>query len=143
MTFSTRERIVRILLAAIAIWPIIHIFVVQRTGLTPWKGCGWAMYCRTGSRVAVNITPYNRQKSKIENVQYSTATILAIDRYIKAAGIWASPLPPDDLAHRVFADNAEAAQVAIEIRINSIDVSSANMFERYRSDFQYQRAPLQ
>lgn len=140
MTFSSRKRIVRILLAAIAIWPIIHIFVVQKTGLTPWKGCGWAMYCRTASRVAINITPYNGQNEVIENVQYSTASIRAIDRYIKAADTWATPVLPDDLAHRVFASNADAAEVTIEVRINSLDVSTARIFQRYRRGFQYQRA---
>lgn len=130
-------------MAAIAIWPIIHIFVVQKTGLTPWKGCGWAMYCRTASRVAITITPYNGQNEIIENVQYSTASIRAIDRYIKAADIWATPLPPDNLAHRVFANNANAAHVAIEIRINSLDVSNAEIFERYRRNFRYQRASAQ
>jgi hypothetical protein len=140
MIFSTRKRIVQILLAAIAVWPIIHIFVVQTTGLTPWKGCGWAMYCRTASQVALNITPYNSQEEKIENVQYSMATTTTIDHYIKTADTWASPVPPDDLAHRVFASNADAAEVTIEVRINSLDVSTARMFERYRRDFQYQRA---
>jgi hypothetical protein len=143
MNFSSRKCIVQTLLASIAIWPIIHIFVVQKTGLTPWKGCGWAMYCRTASRVALNITPSNAQRDVIANIQYSTATIRSIDRYIKAADTWASLPPPDDLARRIFANNSDVAHVSIEIRINSLNVADAQVFERYRNDFQFQRAPPQ
>jgi hypothetical protein len=39
-----KERVVHACLAALTLWPLVHIGLVWRFDLSPWKLAGWGMY---------------------------------------------------------------------------------------------------
>jgi len=55
MTFEAKKRIVIAVLLLLAIWPLVHRLLVQTSGLNPWKGAGWAMYCVPGRSIIVAV----------------------------------------------------------------------------------------
>jgi len=55
MEYRTKQRVVKVGLVILAIWPLIHIGVVHSTGLSPWRGFGWAMYTVPVLKVDVGV----------------------------------------------------------------------------------------
>lgn len=45
MTLAAKQRLVVGVLAALAVWPLVHRALVWRYDLDPWRFFGWAMYC--------------------------------------------------------------------------------------------------
>ncbi len=45
MSIHAKTRVVVTGLCVLAVWPLMHAVVVRVTGLSPWEGFGWAMYC--------------------------------------------------------------------------------------------------
>ena len=58
MTLQAKKRIVIALLLVLAIWPLVHRLLVQTSGLSPWKGAGWAMYCVPGRSIIVALITF-------------------------------------------------------------------------------------
>mgnify|MGYP000193042492 CR=1 FL=1 len=50
MTARTKTTIVGTALTALTLWPLLHIGLVERYGLSPWKLAGWGMYSAPRSR---------------------------------------------------------------------------------------------
>lgn len=44
LTLRTKTRIVHAALLALALWPLVHLALVARYDLSPWKLGGWGMY---------------------------------------------------------------------------------------------------
>jgi len=44
MALATKTRIVHAALLALALWPLVHLGLVWRYDLSPWKLAGWGMY---------------------------------------------------------------------------------------------------
>ncbi len=62
MTFEAKKRIVIAVLLLLAIWPLVHRLLVQTSGLSPWKGAGWAMYCVPGRSIIVAVIWPGRER---------------------------------------------------------------------------------
>ena len=45
MSFTTKRRIVQVLLVLFMVWPLVHVQVVETYDVNPWRLFGWAMYC--------------------------------------------------------------------------------------------------
>jgi len=44
MTIRRKARVVHATLAVLAVWPMVHIGLVWRYDVSPWKLAGWGMY---------------------------------------------------------------------------------------------------
>jgi hypothetical protein len=44
MTLAAKTRLVHAALVALVVWPLVHLSLVWRFDLSPWKLAGWGMY---------------------------------------------------------------------------------------------------
>jgi hypothetical protein len=50
LTTSTKTAVVATALAGLTIWPLVHLWLVARYDISPWKLAGWGMYSAPRSR---------------------------------------------------------------------------------------------
>lgn len=50
MSARSKSTVLGVALVALTLWPLVHIGLVRRYGLSPWKLAGWGMYSAPRSR---------------------------------------------------------------------------------------------
>lgn len=50
MSARSKSTVLGVALVALTLWPLVHIGLVRRYGLSPWKLAGWGMYAAPRSR---------------------------------------------------------------------------------------------
>lgn len=139
MSLVIKKRLLRLLLAVIVIWPACHIYVVQRTGLSPWKGAGWAMYCTPRSEIDISFHPYDADGNFMTRLRRARLFDLASEQYLKEMENWSQPDPPDFLATLLLKENADIRTLTITVRAYTIDADSGLVAEQYLREFKYKQ----
>ena len=139
MSLQTKRRILYSFLVVMAIWPLCHVGVVRATGLTPWKGCGWAMYCRAPYRGSMRYIPYDADGKRMQEMRRTKRIDKASQQFMmEEALVWREPSRPDYLVHLVAAENEDIVRLLVSIRVYGMDSETGLIFEKYHR-FVYHR----
>ena len=129
MTISTKRKIVRIGLVAVAVWPLIHPAVIRMTGISPWKLFGWAMYTVPARQVGIRVIslesgqPLPVGTPRLQTPEFLAAQNDFLDRR-RALGRWQRP---DRLALVLLDMFPDEPDVEIVVEQAVVDRSSALM----------------
>jgi hypothetical protein len=146
MKFHAKRRLVKLSLVVLAVWPLLHIALVRSTGISPWRGFGWAMYTVPVLAVEVGFRPLEGQPGETTRGG-KEAAVRALKRYLKhyqALGGYASA---DHLARTVFAAYPGYERIEISVKQHALDRKTARIVEhrnerlRYRRDGEVERVP--
>ncbi len=140
MTFQAKKRIVIALLLVLAIWPLVHRVLVQTSGLSPWKGAGWAMYCVPGRSIIVAVIwPGGERRITREGLgDVPPAVFTAHKDYVnrrKALGRGA----PDAYARACFEAFGVLEEIEIRVEQAGVDRVSALVVSERVDRFFYDR----
>ena len=134
MSFHVKKRIVIIVLGILTVWPSVHYLVVQKTGLDPWKGFGWAMYCVPVPLFYVQVKsldppgqiPLTRvQQAQNDFIKWRTLA----DAYAK----------PNGFAEKIFEAYPNVATIEITVLRGGIDRATALFAQQSLHVYRYQR----
>jgi hypothetical protein len=117
MPYRTKRRIAVVVLAGLALWPVIYPFVVAAIGVSPWKGGGWAMYCVPAPVIHVQIIPAGPAE---KDPRFGPALATAFQRFEnrRMHASWATPDEMGALALRAYPLSPEVVLVVKELRLN-------------------------
>jgi len=140
MRFETKQRTVGIALALLTAWPLVHMALVWRYDLSPWKLGAWGMYSaprpnQLGMEVfgRVAATGESRQlTAPSQSVRVAAGTFLERYRWLRDLA------PPRSFARTVFVQHPEFDQVTIELYRPHL-VPATGMIEMKKRAYVYDR----
>ncbi len=143
MTFETKKRIVIGVLLVLAVWPLVHHVLVQTSGLSPWKGAGWSMYCVPGRSIIVAVIwpDGERQITREDFGEIPPALLAAHEDFVlrrRSLGRGA----PDAYARAGFEGFGVLEEAEIRVEQAGVDRLSALVVSERVDRFHYHRDDL-
>lgn len=117
MTFAAKQRLVGIFLSGMALWPLLHLGLVQRYDLSRWKLAGWGMYTEP-SLQDVGMEVFGRREPGAAAEQWTTgdASLRTLAAEFLYDYRWLRRLTePRDLAAAVLATRPTWSEVDIDV----------------------------
>jgi hypothetical protein len=122
MRFETKQRIVRTVVWALALWPLLHFGVVRVFDLNPWKFLGFAMYAVPVAQMRVNLVSLrDGQAIPFKRDEVSEELMRAAFRYSELRLDLGKLAKPDRIAKGLLEENPELDGVRIEVGRSYID----------------------
>ena len=141
MTFQAKKRIVIAVLLVLAVWPLVHYVLVQTSGLSPWKGAGWSMYCVPGRSIIVAVIWPDGQITREDFGEIPPAVLAAHEDFVlrrRSLGRGA----PDAYARACFEAFGVLEEVEIRVEQAGVDRISALVVSERVDRFHYLRDDL-
>ena len=118
-----RRRLMRGVVLAVLVWPLIHLVLVARYEVDAWELFGWAMYARPAARVQVRVdVELEGARSPLRAMGETRQAIRDYARRRTALGRLA---PPDALARSVLESRPDVEAVWIVLRRIELDRRTA------------------
>lgn len=139
MSFFAKRHLVIGLLVAISLWPLAHHAIVRSTGLSPWKGFGWSMYCVPPRNVRAYVYAAGTDQPlplEILDPSSQSAVKAAYKRFSDMRAELGPSVTPDIFAVELLRRYRDVAAVDIYVEHRILGRSSARIeresFDRYR-----------
>jgi hypothetical protein len=110
---SARARVVYAIVAAVALWPVAHRALVERTGASPWAFHGFAMY--TTPEIAPTLEAFDEEGRPVA---------MHADRELRRRATFGELYPLSRIA-----DRAPAGVCSIAITERDLDPRSSRIVE--------------
>jgi len=142
MKLTTKQRIVKVGLAILAVWPLIHIGVVHKTGISPWRGFGWGMYTQPVLDVRVGLRSLEADpSSKPSPTPAAKAALLEeMKAYIKHYQALGANAKPGRIARAVLIAYPHFRSFEINTSQYALDTKTALIVEDRSDRFTYRRS---
>lgn len=140
MRYVVKRRIVHGALVFLTIWPLMHMTLSARYGLSSWKLCGWGMYA-TPRPKTFGMDVFGRRPGTTELEQVtapSTAVAETATGYLERFR-WVGELAnPEPFARLVLAEHPEWEAVELRVFHSDLDVDTG-MVVMKRNDYSFAR----
>jgi len=141
MTVESKRRLVLTVIAILGLWPLGHRALVEVTGLSPWEGFGWAMYCVPHRRIAVQADPQFRNGEAPTPAPAELQEMIrsSLSRYTerrRAMGFWVAP---KEYARVLFSAYPELEQLELTVEQHGVDRKTAFIVVQRTDRFVYLR----
>ena len=142
MKLQTKQRIVKVSLAILAIWPLVHIGVVHKTGISPWRGFGWGMYTEPVLDVQVGLRPLEADPGgkTPPTPEAKAALIEEMKAYVKRYQALGANAEPDRIASAVRIAYPHLKSFEVHAKQYAIDTKTALVVEDRSDRFTYLRS---
>ncbi len=111
-----KTSVIGLLLAAFAIWPLLHHVVAKRYFVNPWRLFGWAMYCVPVYQPQVRFfTTRDGQLLEIAYPRVSSDNALAYDRFLRQRPQLGTLAEPGALGRVFFRQYPQLDQVTVQV----------------------------
>jgi len=117
VTTVAKQRAVALLVAALALWPLVHFALTRAYGIDPWKYFGWAMYATpppSRSEVAVVVRSGSGDLT-LSRAQLSGKSRLELERFQDRRARWGSLATPRLLATRLFDEHLDVRSITVVV----------------------------
>lgn len=117
MTSRSKTTVVGGVLVALTLWPLVHLTLVARYDLSPWKLAGWGMYSAPRARsLGMEVFGKSRSGDRLEHLAAPTAPMRdEASRYLERHRWLRRLVRPTGLAEAVAAAHPEWAEVKIVV----------------------------
>ncbi len=133
MTTARKRTALAIMVAVLAVWPLVHHALVLGVGISPWHLFGWSMYCEPRSPVRVEL--YDVRGTPILTNRLPPAANAAMTKYGERRRALGRALPPDGLAADIFRGVPWLKR--FQIAVISFDFRAEGHFERRVDRYTY------
>lgn len=134
-----KRRLALALLAALALWPLLHRGLVARYDLNPWKLAGFAMYTTpTPPVLVVVLHDAGGRLAPLDERGLPEATRRALDRFRSERHALGRLRRPDDLARALFRARPDLPALVVLVQRMRLDPATARMTST-RERFVYTR----
>lgn len=126
MSARAKTTIVAWALATLTAWPLVHLWLVARYDISPWKLAGWGMYSAPRSR-SLGMEVFGRASTDgpLEHLnQPSAATRILASRYLERHRWLRKLVRPDALAAGIGADRPSWTEVKVVVFEPHLDRTS-------------------
>ena len=113
-----RRRVAALIaLSAFAFWPLVHIELVSRFAIDPWRFGGWAMYVVPKRPPEVTIAVVDRLGWRlVDPARGSLQLARELNRFKRQQEAWPHMGGASRLMERVLAENPAALEVRVQLR---------------------------
>ena len=113
-----RRRVAALIaLCAFAFWPLVHIELVSRFAIDPWRFGGWAMYVVPKRPPEVTIAVVDRLGWRlVDPARGSLQLARELNRFKRQQEAWPHMGGASRLMERVLAENPAALEVRVRLR---------------------------
>ena len=124
-----KRRIVKVLLVALALWPLAHFALVLRFGVDPWKLFGWAMYSVPGAMKTVRVIELSRDGGarEVTRAVQGEAVWRVVSRYRVLRQSLGDLASPEATARRILALRPDWEGVALPVLSLALDRETASV----------------
>ena len=135
-----KSRIVHLGLALVAVWPLVHMTLVRRFDVSPWKLAGWGMYA-TPRFAMLGMEVYGRPATGGDEVQLRDpgAAVRNEATALLESYRWLHALAPRRrFVDAVFAEHPDWASVRIVVSRPAMDARTG-MIEMRHAEYAHPR----
>ena len=115
-------------LAAVLVWPLVHLALVARVGIDPWELFGWAMYSKPAARVQLAVDV--ERAGRLVPLRAIGKLRRRVADYARARTALGRFAQPDDLLRAIFESDPSIEAVELVLRDVSLDLDSALLVAR-------------
>jgi hypothetical protein len=134
MRTRTKTAVVATALAALTLWPLVHLWLVARYDVSPWKLAGWGMYSAPRSR-SLGMEVFGRAPGggPLEHLSQPSPDVRALAGVYLERHRWLRMLArPTALAEAVAAARSGWDEVKIAVFEPDLDRASAMVVMKVR-----------
>jgi len=126
-----KGRVVAGALLALTLWPLLHMHLVRRYGVNPWKLGGWGMYA-VPSILPSGMEVYGRAgRAPFERLTAPSPELLDAGNTVLARSRWLGRLTPTRaLAEQVFAERPAWTELRLVVHQPVLDRQTGMIEER-------------
>jgi hypothetical protein len=126
-------------LIAFSLWPLVHLELVRRFGLSPWKLGGWGMYAAPRIAPGIAILVQRGDAAPAPMPIVPPAVLVACENFAPRR-LWLRDLaPPDEIGRLVLASSPEYQSATVVILQPLLDTTSG-MVRTEEKSYTYDRA---
>lgn len=135
-----RKRVLFTVLAALAIWPIPHYFLVAALDLDPWRFCGFAMYATPSLYQRVFVIELRGDREvHLHPTWFSPDIKRQIDEFKRRRGTLGELVPPHTIAELIFAERPEVEGLKIVVEREIVSAETSRVTPQLATAFIYRR----
>ncbi len=125
MTARTKSAVLAAALAALTLWPLVHLWLVARYDVSPWKLAGWGMYSVPRSR-SLGMEVFGRARdAELEHLTQPSPEARALaGRYLERHRWLRRLVRPDALATAVPASRPSWDEIKVVVFEPDLDRAS-------------------
>lgn len=139
MSTQRKQRWVHAFLVGLALWPLVHIVLVLRYDVNPWKLAGWGMYSAPQLAHRLEILGHAPGGGALRLPALPEDLVAVVANYNRLRRGLGRLVEPDEVARAVF--GYEGGPEAITIRITKPVLNrKTGMIEERIEDYEYRRA---
>ncbi len=126
-----RRRVAALIaLCAFALWPLVHIELVSRFAIDPWRFGGWAMYVIPKRPPEVTIAVVDLSGWRlVDPVWASLKLARELNRFKRQQEAWPLMGDPSRLMEQVLAEDPTALEVRVQLRRFRLDSDARVRYE--------------
>lgn len=115
MTALGKKLVVYVTLAALTVWPLVHILLVEQLDVSPWKLAGWGMYSAPRTGAGFQVLGRENPETDFRPIVVPEAA-MPTARSFHQRRRWLGELAsPEPLANEILAAEPSLHEVAIMI----------------------------
>lgn len=114
MNLYLRRRLSFGVIALVAIWPLVHLMLVDRYLINPWELGGWAMYVQPNAPLEVNVRLSSGETVPRDRLE--RPALQAYDRYHQRAAVLGLLASPGELANAMAEAGYNPDELSVEMR---------------------------
>jgi hypothetical protein len=139
LSLPRKKRLVLVLLALVALWPLVHRGLVARYGLNPWKFFGFAMYCvpSLAPQFRVEVDYGERVEPLDLTAPHFARARFEVAAFVQQRAVWGRLATPERVAEALFEVLTRVESVEIEVIDPYFDLDTSKVAverERHRYD---------
>jgi hypothetical protein len=140
MRSETKKRVVIGALALLTTWPLVHIGLVWRYDLSPWKLGAWGMYAAPRyNQIGMEVFGRVSETGATEQVTAPSEVVrLAANRFLERYRWLRDLAPPRSFARVVLSDHPKFDRVTVQVFRPHMDARSG-MIEMKVREYVYDR----
>lgn len=126
MTTRTKTAVVATALTALTVWPLVHLWLVARYDVSPWKLAGWGMYSAPRSRsLGMEVFGRPRGGGPLDHLSQPATDARALAGVYLERHRWLRKLVrPTALAEAVAASRSDWDEVKVAVFEPALDPTS-------------------
>jgi hypothetical protein len=140
VVIRTKKRILFAILGLLAIWPLVHVVLVARLELDPWRFCGFAEYATPSEYQQIfMIELRGDMEVHLHHSWFTRDTRDVYRRYRKQRTTFGKLAPPHELAEAILAERPDIEGLKILLARDRISAETSHSVTTPATAFVYRR----
>jgi hypothetical protein len=140
MRLAVKRRILLAILGTLAVWPIVHGWVVKRWDLDPWRFFGFAMYAVPATYQWVHeFELHDDREVSLHSNKFEQEALRLHINLMRQRAVLGDLIEPNELAEALFAERPEMSGLKVLLHRVAVSPETSRVEVRNAVAYVYKR----